>query len=301
MIPPRRILISGGGIKVISLAGALRVLHDNGYLKKLREVSGVSAGAFLGFMISTGYPLTKIETLIQDIDFGVIRNITPEAFIGFPETFGIDDGAVFKKFLESIFRIVLNLSTDITFDGFVKRNMKGQLDFSCWASDINTQTLRKFSVKDTPNVKIIDALRASMCIPLYFIPVVDPITGHLLSDGAIQGNIPLHYLTEEECHHTISIGFSHPNTSDLYKNPPSDIMSFLGGIISTITRSKNEELLKKWAHKILRIPIDDYPSWNFEASRKDRSMLLQKGIEAAKGWIQTISVCSRKIHRRNSI
>jgi len=298
MIPPRRILISGGGIKVLALVGALHVLQGRGYLKKVREVCGVSAGAFLGFIISTGHPLTKVVTLIQDLDFGIIRNITPEAFIEFPERFGIDDGSVFRKFLESLFRVFLKLPSEITFGEYVALGLKGQLRFRCWASDINTQKPREFSAELTPTVKIIDALRASMCLPLYFTPVVDPITGHLLSDGAIQGNLPFHYLTDDECEDTIALGFSYSTKNS--KQPPVDFMSFLSGIISTITRSRNEEFMKKWGHKILRVPVDEYPSWNFEASRNDRAMLFQKGRDAATEWIQNIYSASRKIERRNS-
>jgi predicted acylesterase/phospholipase RssA len=260
----------------------------------------VSAGAFLGFIVSTGYPIKKIVELIQDIDFGVIRNITPEAFIGFPENFGIDDGSVFRKFLESIFRVVLKLSSEITFGEYTTLGLEGQIRFRCWASDVNTQKQREFSGELTPTVKIIDALRASMCLPLYFMPIVDPITGHLLTDGAIQGNLPLHYFTDEECEDTIALGFSYSKYHSVNEHPPADFMSFVSAILSTITRSRNEEFMKKWGHKILRVPIDEYPSWNFEASRNDRSMLFQKGKDAATEWIQNVYCGSRKIKRRNS-
>jgi predicted acylesterase/phospholipase RssA len=139
-----------------------------------------------------------------------------------------------------------------------------------------------------------------MCLPLYFTPIVDPITGHLLSDGAIQGNLPLHYLTESECEDTIGLGFSYSSDHIKANNAAGDFMTFLSGIISTITRSRNEEFMKKWGHKILRVPIDEYPSWNFEASRNDRSMLFQKGKDAATEWIQNVYCGSRKIKRRNS-
>lgn len=45
MIPPRHIVISGGGIKVVSIVGALKKLDEAGLLKNVKEVSGVSAGA----------------------------------------------------------------------------------------------------------------------------------------------------------------------------------------------------------------------------------------------------------------
>ena len=82
MIPPRRLVLSGGGIKVISIVGALKVLEEKKCLRSLREVSGVSAGAWLGFMIAGGLSIGSIEKMVLDLDFGVIRNLTPDAFLG---------------------------------------------------------------------------------------------------------------------------------------------------------------------------------------------------------------------------
>ena len=92
MIPPRHIVHSGGGVKVISLVGALQHLEEKGHLQSVKEYCGVSAGAFLAFMMVLQIPLKTIELLILELDFGVIRNLTPEGLIGFPETFGLDDG-----------------------------------------------------------------------------------------------------------------------------------------------------------------------------------------------------------------
>ena len=52
MIPPRHIVLSGGGVKVISLVGALQHLEEKGHLRSVKEYCGVSAGAFLAFMMS---------------------------------------------------------------------------------------------------------------------------------------------------------------------------------------------------------------------------------------------------------
>lgn len=301
MIPPRRLVLSGGGIKVISLVGTIKVLEEKGILKQIKEVCGVSAGAFLGLLIASGYPLKKIERLVSDLEFGIIRNVTPEAFLEFPETFGIDNGKNIIKFLESIFRVALKIDPQITFEQFVKLRRPGQVLFRCWATDLNTHAIREFSFTKTPSVKIIDALKASMCLPLYFIPCVDPINGHLLTDGGIQGNIPLHHLSQNECQESLAIGFSKP-IKIINAEPINDLFEFINALLcSSSINTRNEEFLKKWSHKIIRISVDDYPSWNFEASREDKLMLLKKGIDAAHLWIQNKACGSRIIRRRVSV
>lgn len=299
MIPPRRIILSGGGVKVISIIGALNTMYSAGFLKKVKEVCGVSAGAFLAFLVASGFIIPQIEALIIDLEFSVIRNMTPEAFLGFPETFGIDDGANFVKLLESIFRVALKIDPQITFEQFEKLGREGQLSFRCWATDLNTQSVREFSFIKTPSVKIIDALRASMCLPLYFTPIPDPINGHLLSDGGIQGSLPLHHLTHDECQESIAIGFSNPD--ETLTAVIEDLYGFINSLFTSLIHSRNAEFLKKWEHKILRIPIDNYPSWNFEISREDRLILLKKGALAGHNWIKNAKSMSRHILRRCSI
>jgi len=299
MIPPQHIVLSGGGIRVISLVGALRVLEERGSLCKLKDVCGVSAGAFLGFLMATGYPLKKIEALVLDLDFGIIRSVNPEAFLEFPERFGLDDGCAFVNFLESIFRVALKLDPKITLGEFASLKRPGQLGFRCWATDLNTTGIREFSPSKTPTVKVIDALRASMALPFYFTPSIDPITGHMLTDGGVQGGLPLHHLTDEECEDSLSLGFSYgaPKSKVL----PQDLMGFVNSLFSSLVHSRHEDCLTKWAHKIIYIPCKEYPSWNFEASREDRQMLLKKGSDATEAWLLRADSGSRKIKRRCSI
>jgi predicted acylesterase/phospholipase RssA len=294
MIPPRRLVFSGGGIKVVSIVGSLKILEQNRLLKKVNEASGVSAGAWLAFMISCGLSIQKIETLVLDLDFSIIRNITPDAFLGFPESFGIDDGSHLIKFLESIMRVAMKMDPASTFDS-IKNN---KIKFRCWATDLNTLTIREFSSEKTPSVKIVDALYASMAIPFYFTPARDSITGHLLSDGGIQGSLPLHHLTDDECSECIAIGFCRNNP---VKEEPQDLMAFVNSIFSSILHINNETVIKKWAHKIIRIPVDEFPSWNFEASREERIILINKGLEATKEWLVNGSNRYREILRRHSV
>jgi predicted acylesterase/phospholipase RssA len=296
MIPPRHLVLSGGGIKVISIVGALRTLEEKGMLKNVKVVSGVSAGAWLAFMIASGLTMKVIEKMVVDLEFGIVRNLSPDALVGFPETFGLDDGSNLKKFLESIMRVVMKIDPAITFSGLSKK-----IQFKCWATDLNTRSIREFSLEKTPNVRIIEALHASMAIPLYFTPVQDPETGHLLSDGGIQGSLPIHHLSESECEECLAIGFCREKPFPVEGEVPTDLMSFMGSIFACLTHSRNESVINKWEHKIMRIPVDGVQSWNFEISRDERLLLVKKGKESMSSWLELKSCGSRRVTRRVSI
>jgi NTE family protein len=301
MIPPRYLVLSGGGIKVISIVGALKALEEKGLLKNVKEVSGVSAGAWLAFMFSAGLSMSVLESLVSELDFGVIRNLKPENIIGFPETFGLDDGSSLVKFLESFFRVVLRIDPFITFSEF--NNLKlSEINFRCWATDLKEYTTCEFSLEKTPNVKILDALRASMALPLYFTPVPHPITGNMLSDGGIQGNLPLHLLSESQHGSCIGIGFS--RVSDVScnneKTNPEDIMNFMSSIFSCLIHSRHENLLKKLEAQIIKIPILKTASWDFEISRDQRIALIKSGYDAGSKWFSKKPTRPR-ITRRHSV
>jgi predicted acylesterase/phospholipase RssA len=294
MIPPRHIVISGGGIKVVSIVGALKKLGEAGLLKNVKEVSGVSAGAWLAFMVSMGVAVHKIEKLVLDLDFGVIRNFMPEAIIGFPETYGLDDGSKLFKFIESIMRVVTNIDPNSTFSSLKNNKIK----FKCWATDLATKKMREFSLEKTPTVKIITALHASMAIPLYFTPVIDPITGHMLSDGGIQGSLPIHQLTDEEKESCLAIAFN--KTKTVISNP-SDLMEFVDAVFCSTLQTHYEDIICKWSHKIISIPVDDFQSWNFEAGRDIKLLLLKKGYEASVKYLLSNHPDLTGISRRHSI
>ena len=74
MIPPRYLVISGGGVKVISIVGAIKALYERGLLKSVKEASGVSAGSWLAFMIASGLSIEVIEHVALNFDFSLIRN-----------------------------------------------------------------------------------------------------------------------------------------------------------------------------------------------------------------------------------
>jgi len=291
MIPPRELVLSGGGMKVVSMVGALRVLEDKGLLKSVRRVSGVSAGAWVGFMMSCGFSIKKMEQLILELDFGVIRNISPESFLGFPETYGIDDGSKLMKFLESVLRNAIKVEPHTTFANLSKNN----IHFRCWATDLVTYLPREFSLKETPNVRIVDALHASMSIPFYYTPVIDQVTGHYLSDGGIQGALPMYNLTDEECKYALGIGFS----NILSDKNPEDVIDFMSRVFSSIVIAQNNYIMKKWQHNIIKIPVNEITSLDFEISREGRVKLLKRGFDSALSWLEGKSL--RKIIRRHSL
>lgn len=290
-VPPRRLLFSGGGIRVISYLGVLQVLQEQKYLQHVKEFCGVSAGGLVALMLALGYKMSVIERFCFEYDWSNVRSVDPDGAFEFLETYGIDDGTNLEKLIHKIL-YHKGFGPNVTFldlqsSGRVKK-------YRIWASDIQNIKPIEFSATATPNFSVTLALRASMCIPLYFIPVKHPDTHTMLVDGGVFDNYPISYFTDEEAKETLGIVFE-------FQTTPQEVNDFTG-FISLITtgyyKPSYQSLLKKHRERTIVIPCAEFSSLNFEATVEERQMLAAIGRKAATKFLNSTE---NPPLRRNSI
>jgi len=277
ILPPRKIVLSGGGMRAVAHIGALQVLEANHLLSQVKEYIGVSAGAFLAFCLAIGYTLKEIQHIVLSFDFHLIRNITPESMMEFPTSFGVDTGEKLLKLLHSIMRIK-SVSYEITFAELPKEK-----SFRCFATDVYTCQVRECSREKTPQMKVTTALLASMCLPAYFTPVEDPETGHLLVDGGVLHNYPMGFLSPDDQNQSLGLAFSYDHTT--VESIP-DIGSFFYQIFACYYIPRTKSSQQKYKDRTILIPCGHVPAWDFEASVEDRQNLLKVGEQAAHEYIE---------------
>lgn len=292
IIPPKRLIISGGGIRVIAHLGAIKELSERGYLKHIREYIGVSAGALLSTMFCLKYSIKQVEEICLGLDFSIIRSLEPESAFNILDTYGCDDGANLDKAIASIFRI-RGYIPELTFG---QASSLGLPNLRMYATDLNTSKLIEYSSAKTPNTEIKFALRASMCIPVYFQPLIDPENGHLLVDGAVLCNYPIYELTDDEVEESLGFRF---NSKIIKKNTFSDFMEFTNQLLVAYYVPQSA-LPIKYKCRTITVPCGDYPSWNFEASIEDRKHLISIGKQAVNNFIDN-KMYSYKGLRRYSV
>ena len=87
---------------------------------------------------------------------------------------------------------------------------------------------------------------------------------------------------------------------DWEKKDPVDLMSFINSIFDCLIHSDYESVLRKYNHRIIKIPITDVQSWDFEISRDIRKSLIEKGVQVCKSWLNKKNSGSQDIIRRHS-
>ena len=278
-IPPYRVSLSGGGIKGFAHIGVLEVLQERGYLKHVREYIGISAGALCAFCLCIGCSLTELHEIVTRLDFGSIRDFDIDTIMDFPETFGIDTGANLDKLLIALLR-GKGLDPSTTFEELAARKIGPTL--RVFATNMNTCLVQEFSRKESPGVEVRIALHASMCVPIYFKPVKEPLSGHLFLDGGISHPSPFKYLTREEQAHTLAVVFG-------YKDKPTekipDLATFLHQLYYSLHFQETVETIDKWSIRMIQVDCGGISSIDFEAGVEVKNKVIEAGRRAAETFL----------------
>lgn len=194
--------LGGGAAKGIAHAGVLQRLEEEGLAPD--RIAGTSMGAFMGGMYSVGYSGFAIQDLLQRMDMGTLlldrqrrsmgetlweqETQTATAFSmqynrreGFSFEPGSSSGLELKRSLQWL------LSRGLYYAG-------PDLDRLRVPFRAVSTNLQKGSADAPREISIVDAVRASMCIPGMFRPVV--FGGHQHVDGMLVENLPVYHAKE---------------------------------------------------------------------------------------------------------
>lgn len=279
LIPPKRIVFTGGGLRSLGHFGVLEVLEKKGLLKQVKEYIGVSAGALVGFSSMLGYTIDEMKKVVTEFDFTILQNAHPELVLDFFSTYGADTGEQLEKFLKALLRLKGH-SVELTFGDWAKQFPKAKR-LRCYAANLNTSKLKEFSTEQTPDISFVFALRASMSLPLYFTPMKDPETGHLLVDGGVIHNFPMNYLTEIEKEETVGISFLYS------RQETEEILDFLGFVTQLYNCGFNPRTYQVQQENKLRciiVPTGQLSAYNFDLTKEFREELIELGRQAAEDY-----------------
>lgn len=285
----RRIYLCGGGVNVIAHLGALKVLQTTQDFKNIKEWIGISAGALMAMCFVIGFTIEEIEQIYLKFDFTNVSDI--DSAPGWIMNCGMDTGHRLRKLIEACLHIK-GYSETITFkELYEKRN----ISFKVFVTDLNDAKMVCFSTATTPDRMIVDAVRASMSIPYYFQPFIDPVTNHVLVDGAVISNYPFFMFNEQELNETLGIFL---NTT----LPPSEELSMDDILLRPLRivlsmRSKYE--IEQHRLRTIVVSIGPRNPVNLSISEEDKKELLEMGRKAAEDYLK--NQINKKPIRRYSV
>ncbi len=192
----RNLVFEGGGVKGIAYIGAMQVMQEKGILANLERVGGTSAGAINATLFALGYEIAEQRRILKKLDFnnfmddswGLVRDT--ERLI---KEFGWYKGDFFHQWISGLINKKLR-NPNATF-----RDLRatGRPDLFVYGTNLSTRFGEVFSVEHTPSIRIADAVRISMSIPLFFTAFRN-VRNDLYVDGGMLNNFPVKLFDREK-------------------------------------------------------------------------------------------------------
>lgn len=189
MVCVRNVCWEGGGVRCLAYAGAWKRMEELGKTSDIERLSGSSGGAIMAVAVAVGYTADEIEKLLRETDMNDFKDgsytLVGKAW-DLIFNFGLYKGNYFYKWIGDIIAVKTG-DPDISFQQLQDRYGK---DLIITGSNLNRRKLEIYSASTTPNMKVRQAVRISMSIPLFFQPVKmeDEEGTAMLVDGGLMSN-----------------------------------------------------------------------------------------------------------------
>jgi NTE family protein len=322
----KNLVLEGGGVRGLAYAGAFSELEKKGILLQIDKVAGTSAGAIAGVMISVGYSVTEIDSIMRFLpveEFNDGRGGIVGKYRRVRNKFGLYKGVKFELWVQQLIRYKTG-EDNLTFAELHQLHLQNRLfkDFYCTATNLSKQLLDIFSYEHTPEMPIALAVRISGGLPLYFEPIIlddqyrkiektDTVSfKNYYVDGGMIANYPisifdtcenkgnplkcdkLRYNTQ-----TLGIKLERPAQIDSLKNnssniPPFDIRS-LNDYIHAFNNLVMERLNRKYPNlenekdRTIYISYGSIPSRLHKMKPAEKEMLYNNGVKAASDFLSS--------------
>ena len=185
-------------MKGIAYAGALEVLDREGILQNVERVAGTSAGAMMAVLVGLRYSSKEVQEVLWALNFkgfidsswGILRN-SHRLF----KEYGWCKGDYFRSVMAELIQRKTG-DGEITF-GELARTQKFR-DIYLVGADLTTGLSKLFCAQQTPEVKVADAARISMSIPLIFAAIRSKDKKRLYVDGGLLENYAIKTFDQRE-------------------------------------------------------------------------------------------------------
>jgi len=272
---PKRLVFCGGGTRCIVFVHALVELEKRGHLVNVQEYWGTSAGAMIASLYALSKSATRVKDLMRQTNFTKFRDVNVSNLFDFQKSWGLDDGTSLIEEIERIFEWIE--------PGNKLKRMSDVSELNIVLSDVTVRETIVCNAKTHPNLRIVEAVRASMSLPIFFRPYVHKETGNYWVDGAIRANFPWAQLPDDAAR-SESLGFTFEKL-DMNRHPKS-LMEYIFFMIHFDEPRKIVSLKENWKRQIIWFTMPPFPSWFVRLKEEDFIMLERLGKEGVERWLQ---------------
>jgi NTE family protein len=259
-------IFSGGGTRLMAHVGILQALDELDI--EFDQIVGISGGSIVSSLFCAGLGIAEIKVLAMETDFRQFRGFSLYRLL---KDGGLSSGNKFENWMDKQLQ-------GITFAELTK-------DLSILATDVNGGGPVIFNKTTTPNLKVSQAVRYSMSIPLFF--TFKPYKDHVLVDGAILSEDALFQDWSGEGVPTMCFRLKSQQVTLLRKRPSMfNLPDYIFMLIRTFMTAISREYIhaEHW-HNTIVIETGTISSVDFNMSEEEKEFLFMKGFETALKFI----------------
>ncbi len=308
------LVCEGGGVLGIGLVGAYSVLEEQGF--KVQNLAGTSAGAIVTALVAAGYTAAEIKNIIYSLDFRqlldpvpvmdwpLVGEALPMKLLALVSAHGEYQGNAFEHLMTRYLTgKQIRTFGDLIYDSAEPKTSVYRYRLHVIASDVTARRLLRLPLDagtlgyDPDELPVARAVRMSMSIPFFFVPVVqaDPRTGqkHTVVDGGMLSNFPVWLFDVPGVPKWPTFGVklvagaqTDEIGSTLAAVPVLDTISYVQSLVGTMTAFHDRLYLDTHsAARTIAVPTGALSSTNFDLSPADKDELFASGRKAALEFV----------------
>lgn len=198
------LLFSGGAVKGVAYIGVFKKIEELIAQRKveaskpdfdessctiplfdIKTICSVSVGSIFSLIFMLKYTYVEMLEEVLKKNFDQLRDVR---IMNFVNKYGLDSGGNMMIWIQSLMT-KKNIDTNITMKELYDLN---RVDFQVMATNLNKYCYKKFNYLETPDVKVVDAIRMSISIPFLF--TINEFEGDIHVDGGLIDNYPIRAL-----------------------------------------------------------------------------------------------------------
>lgn len=259
-------VFSGGGTRLMAHVGILQALQDLDI--RFDHVVGISGGSIVTSLYCAGIPLSELKQLAMETDFRQFRGFSVYRLL---KDGGLSSGDKFEHWMDDKLK-------GITFAEL-------PLDLNILATDVNGGGPVVFNRTNSPDLRVSQAVRFSMSIPLIF--SFKPYKDHVLVDGAILSEDALFQEWSQDGAPTVCFRLKSQQVSSMrQRGSLFQLKDYVMMLIKTFMTAVSREYVhaEHW-HNTIVVDTGTISPVDFDMTDEQQEFLYHTGLDTARRFI----------------
>ena len=266
----KNLALSGGSVKGLTYLGLVKFLEENPEIyHNLESISGASIGSIFATYLCLQIPYKHLSSFLHK-NMGDFLSFDIEHLF---EDFGLDKCEHLINFIGEL----MGIYKDLTFKELYNRSKK-KLIIS--ATCLSTYSTEYFNYETHPDLKVLDAIRASISLPFLFTKV--DINGKIYVDGGILEPLPIRMFDKKD---TLGLWICDKSSENYgYNGDFSTLQGFIYNFFVCVKR--NIDILTKTEdnYDILKIELQDISVIDFDLTIEKKQELIDVCYNTLKNF-----------------